>query len=355
MINDFHFGQKPGMRGICSLFLLTAFLAGCVEPIVMDPEESEMPVVVNCALKFSDYDEPVIQKLTLQYAKGKSQKEYLPVGEDATVYMDEMYYSKKERTIQFFHKHDCVWETEESMFKLYRKYVLHIEIPGREPITAETISPPVIDIEVHSEDYEFADAFSVEVRPEQKEWFQNLGLWVTAHEFSGPDNAITDLDYLTTDHPGADGLTLSGKKFSDLSFEGPVEGFYGDFYRDDFQRAQGHIGDYPLYEKFIRIGKPDYEKTFFVYPGPLFSPYFDPHSWINNPAGYAFLHFYILNEDLDKYVRSAIVHLKSVETDLNAIYSIFDDIHSNVNGAYGIFGSYMMKRRYFMKYDYNLE
>ena len=83
------------MKGrILQWVLLTTFLTGCVETIVMDPQEKDRPVAVNCILQGEnrayelwDYTPtPLTQSLTLRYVKGKTEKEYIPV-EDANVSM----------------------------------------------------------------------------------------------------------------------------------------------------------------------------------------------------------------------------------------------------------------------------
>ena len=57
--------------------------AGCVETIVMDPGEENLPVMVNCVLE-AGFGK---QTLYLQYVKGKSRSEYIPI-ENATVRME---------------------------------------------------------------------------------------------------------------------------------------------------------------------------------------------------------------------------------------------------------------------------
>ena len=49
--------------------------AGCVETIVMDPGEEDLPVMVNCVLE-AGFGK---QTLYLQYVKGKSRSEYIPI------------------------------------------------------------------------------------------------------------------------------------------------------------------------------------------------------------------------------------------------------------------------------------
>ena len=76
-------------------FFLTVLLCGCVETIVMDPHEKDLPVAIHCVLT-NPTNEVVIynpaspvstmqkQSMTIKYVKGKSSGDYIPV-EDASV------------------------------------------------------------------------------------------------------------------------------------------------------------------------------------------------------------------------------------------------------------------------------
>ena len=58
------------------------FMTACVETIVMDSGEEDLPVMVNCIMN----TDLKVQTLYLQFVKGKSQKEYIPITE-AKVYV----------------------------------------------------------------------------------------------------------------------------------------------------------------------------------------------------------------------------------------------------------------------------
>lgn len=94
--------------------LLTLILFGCVEPIVLDPGEKDLPVMVYCVLKNNiifDRAEKTVQTLNLMYVKGKGQADYMPVVE-ATVYLEE-----DEKKIPFVYKGGDLWETEAMFIK----------------------------------------------------------------------------------------------------------------------------------------------------------------------------------------------------------------------------------------------
>ena len=110
-------------------------LFGCVEPIVLDPGEKDLPVMVYCVLKNNiilGRAEKTVQTLNLMYVKGKSQADYIPVVE-ATVYLEG-----DEKKIPFAYKGGDLWETEAMFIKSGVEYVLKIEIPGRGLISAKT-------------------------------------------------------------------------------------------------------------------------------------------------------------------------------------------------------------------------
>ena len=67
------------------IFLMIA-LTGCVETIVMGHGEKDLPVMVNCLLT-PDSD---VQTLYLQYVKGKSANDYIPIKE-AKVYVKSFF------------------------------------------------------------------------------------------------------------------------------------------------------------------------------------------------------------------------------------------------------------------------
>ena len=111
-----------------TISLLALLLFGCVEPIVLDPGEKDLPVMVYCVLKNNiifDRAEKTVQTLNLMYVKGKGQADYIPVVE-ATVYLEE-----DEKKIPFVYKGGDLWETEAMFIKRGVEYVLKIEIPRR--------------------------------------------------------------------------------------------------------------------------------------------------------------------------------------------------------------------------------
>lgn len=329
-------------------------VTGCVEPIVMDPEEKDMPIVVNCILSFEsvNYNEPgecENPKLTLQFAKGKAQNEYIPV-EDAVVYLEGKFSTLpfvQVSTIPFVHKGGCNWEIEQNIRLLFdSNYKLVVEIPGKEPIWAETRTPP----EVHFTVSEHKGAIAQEYVFGGSE-FEGLALWATGHIVDElyvlkERDSAKSLDYLVTNHPYADDFNICSKKYSDLSFEGTPHNQCGKYYLDSFNRAKRELSVYPLHEGVLRIGNLEYGKPFFIFPGPLAVPY-DFYGTTGAQA-YSFVEYHFITEDFDKYLRSVYVHNLSIGSDMSSIYSSSNDIYSNIVGGLGVFGSCYNTRAYFL-------
>ena len=334
--------------------LVSVSVNGCVEPIVMDPGEKDLPVVVNCILTFKsvNYNEPGMcenPKLTLQYAKGKSQKEYVPI-EDAVVYLEGKFSSSpiaNVSSIPFVHKGGCNWEIEQDIRILFStSYKLIIEIPGKEPIWAETQTPP----EVQFTFSEHKGAIAQEYIFGGSE-FEGLVLWATGHIVDEPyvlkeRDSAKILDYLVTNHPYADDFNICGKKYSDLSFEGVPHDQCGKYYLDSFNRAKIELSMYPLHEGVLRIGNLEYDKPFFIFPGPLAVPY--DLIGTTGAQAYSFIEYQFVTEDFDKYLRSVYVQNLSIGSDMSYIYSSSNDIYSNIVGGLGIFGSCYNTRAYFL-------
>ena len=340
------------------LILVALLLFGCVEPIVLDPGEKDLPVMVYCVLKNNiilGRAEKTVQTLNLMYVKGKSQADYIPVVE-ATVYLEG-----DEKKIPFAYKGGDLWETEAMFIKSGVEYVLKIEIPGRGLISAktQTIQGSSFDVrrlplgEKREPFYQvFAEFQFWEDAPE------NEAIWVTAGEQTGPSEEDTEqLIYLTTNYPHADGFNIMGKRYSELSFRGTAGSDMGKMYESIFNFAKKEIADYPLYDKFVRIGNFKSEESFFIVPGPLFEPrnqvpvsYFYNGSPEAMPWRYSFLNVYCVPEEYDKYLREVYTKSKSLEHDLTSAYDT-SNLHSNIEGGVGIFTNCDVYKVPFLQHD----
>lgn len=241
------------------------------------------------------------------------------------------------------------------------EYVLKIEIPGRGLISAktQTIQGSSFDVrrlplgEKREPFYQvFAEFQFWEDAPE------NEAIWVTAGEQTGPSEEDTEqLIYLTTNYPHADGFNIMGKRYSELSFRGTAGSDMGKMYESIFNFAKKEIADYPLYDKFVRIGNFKSEESFFIVPGPLFEPrnqvpvsYFYNGSPDAMPWRYSFLNVYCVPEEYDKYLREVYTKSKSLEHDLTSAYDT-SNLHSNIEGGVGIFTNCDVYKVPFLQHD----
>ena len=340
--------------------LLVTFLAGCVETIVMDPQEKDRTVAVHCILQgenraYEDWDykpTPKTQSLTLRYVKGKSEQDFIPV-EDAKVSINYVSGSSStEETLSFSHVGEGRWESDRPIvIEPETDYSLSIDIPGREPIWAKTSSPPrvfikpnvienVFDVEgfyLHS--FRFRAAREQGDSPEGREELKGCSVWVYPQEYVAGE--WKDLDYVVTNNPYADDFNINNMKFSDLEVLGRPADYHpllsaettpAEYYIYCFDGAKMFAPNLPVHEKFVRIDNLEAESYFFLRGGPI---------WFVEPEGFdpnvfrCLCHF--VSKDLDEYLRYVYVHEFGLDHYLTTLYSN-SNTQSNVHGGIGIFG-----------------
>ena len=115
-----------------TIFLLFSALLlwGCMEEIVMDP--GERAVVVECIID----NEDKLQTVHLSYSASVSDNDY-PKVEEADV----------SGSYEFVKAADGVWQAEFEPIE-YAQYTLEVEVPGYGTITAETVFPPKMAIDI---------------------------------------------------------------------------------------------------------------------------------------------------------------------------------------------------------------
>lgn len=331
-------------KSIIALAWMLLFLStGCVETLVMDPGETEPPVVVTCVIRIGRLNRRH-QTVNLQYAKRKSEAEFVPV-EEAEVYM-VAHKQVIEQIIPFVRTGDGLWEADSDFFQADTEYTLHVDVPGRDHIQAETRTPPIVGMD-YSHDETMGHVITLSAS-------EGCALWVTAYEYT-EDNPGTPsrLDYIVTDHPYADGMNRAGIKFSDLSFLGSSVTVEQKMVQASYARAQEHMPDCPVYDGFLRIGNlGDFKDPFFICAGPLHTP---DHKTIAVTNGFfpacSFLQYSVVSKEYDRYLRSAYILNESTDTYLTTVYSGADAIYSNINGGLGIFGACWDNATYFL-YQY---
>ena len=350
--------MRQTMRIIPSVILSSALLiasSSCVETLVMDPGEDNLPVVVSCVLRSAPNSDGMIriydQQLHLFYAKGKSQKESVPIT-DAKVYILGGH-SSRDTVIKFSHAEGTLWKGAGPIMANHG-YALIVEIPGHETISASTITPhPFLAVSgygtmaiLKNDDHEQSDAPNT--RYPHK-------IWIYAHKGIHDDNE-TDKDafkYLYTDCAYADDFNTTGEKYSDMDLSGKVGERYSDMW-NVLKKRQDLLPDVPQHRGFVRIDLPGYYSNgksveerkngffsqiwddFMMIPGPLECP-------ANTIGGMPRTeHFDILSvsEEYDKYLRDVYRKDSKLHHDLTSAYST-DNAYSNIKNGLGIFGSYI--------------
>lgn len=240
------------------------------------------------------------------------------------------------------------------------EYVLKIEIPGRGLISAKTQTVQGSSFDVRLLPFGEEREPFYQVFAEFQFWKdapENETIWVTAGEQTGPSEEDTEqLIYLTTNYTHADGFNITGKRYSELSFRGAAGSDMGKMYESIFNFAKKEIADYPLYDKFVRIGNFKSEESFFIVPGPLFEPRNQVPVFYNDnpeeamPWRYSFLNVYCVPEEYDKYLREVYTKSKSLEHDLTSAYDT-SNLHSNIEGGVGIFTNCDVYKMPFLQHD----
>lgn len=318
---------------VCALSSMIA-LTGCVETIVMDPGEKDLPVMVNCLLT----PDSNVQTLYLQYVKGKSANEYIPIT-DAKVYVTAVFVSRLD-TLHFHYVDENRWESEDDPSKRIsggKHYKLTVEIPGQSAIQAETTSPiayrPALrtDLhEVHSMDYH-SMYYQIEQFPTDKSHIETSPVWVFA---KGKLKTFEQCDeyypFIVTDHPYADDFNINGQKFSDLSFSGDFDGHCMSISWPAFHNMRRMMPELPLHDEYVRIEHLDTNR-FHILAGPIEYPKEgEPHQ--------DHFVFSFVSDEYDEYLRSVYVKNRKTEHDITSIYST-ESVYSNIEGGVGIFGS----------------
>ena len=343
--------------------------AGCVETIVMDPHEKDLPVIVNCVLKQKrgvySSDGSVVQSVRVLYVKGKSTKEYIPI-DNAEVYVKAESDSspKSEKTITFSYTEGGVYETEVPVRILPQmKYTLYVEIPGKETIMAETVSMPEVQLNDHFTEMIISENDGIQTtypiyRFQTSGADGNCALWINAQEYT--PKGLRSLEYLATDHPDTDNFNITGKYLSELYVLGDEEDRSDREMRESLDGLKTIFPDSHLYEKFLHISNLESSDLFFVYGGPTWylnlesqnyygkydSPDpFHPEIKVPWPYNYFFIYgFHIVNKDLDLYLRDVFVHDYKTESYLTALYST-ENTYSNITGGTGIFGCEIIENK----------
>ena len=365
-----------------ALLLLAWLASGCVETIVMDPHEKDLPVVIHCVLS-NPTDKVVFgtdsasvastrqkQTVTIKYAKGKSEKGYTPVEEAVVLINASDSLNGTEGTMRFVYAGDGIWESESAVRILPdTKYTLRVRIPGRDEIRAETVSHPQVSPGLYFPDYylKLSSSEKEELLIKHPFSFNKTSdnpVWVFAQGFT-PDG-WKDLKYIVTDNPYADDFNVIGQHFSGLTILGKqdMDDDTDARLRFVFEKSREFNPDLPLHQGYLRIGKMEDQTPFFMYAGPVWfqnleangyygmydewvsdweidletlerTPIYKKVGWKWNK--YFRFCFHFVNPDLDEYLRSVYLQEEKSTSYLTELYSTANTF-TNIHGGLGIFG-----------------
>lgn len=245
-----------------------------------------------------------------------------------------------EQIIPFVRTADGLWEADSDFFQEDTEYTLHVDVPGRDHIQAETRTPPEVWMS-YSNDKTMGHVISA-AHGYTLSASEGCALWVTAYEYTNDNpGKPSHLDYIVTDHPYADGMNRAGIKFSDLSFLGSADSPEQKKVQASYARAQEHMPDCPVHDGFLRIGNlgNGFKGPFFICAGPLHTPDNKPMMMTIGFQACSFLQYSVVSKEYDRYLRSAYILNESTDSYLTTVYSGADAIYSNINGGLGIFGA----------------
>ena len=251
------------------------------------------------------------------------------------MYVKTSMFSEK---FQFHYVDGNRWESDK-VFPIEggKHYRLTVEIPGREPLQAETTCPVAYrpayftDLhEVHSMD-DHSMYYQIEQFPTDKSHIKTSPVWVFA---KGIHKTLESCDeyypYIVTDHPYADDFNINGHKFSELSFEGDFDGHCMAISWPAFHNMRRMMPELPLHDQFVRIEHLDTSR-FHMLAGPIEYPK------VGEPYQ-DHLVFSFVSDEYDEYLRSVYVKNRKLDHDITRIYST-EGVYSNIEGGVGIFGS----------------
>ena len=326
----------------------------------MDPGTEDLPVVVNCLLRGSTHSAlwtaGYPQHLDLYYAKGKASGVYAPV-ENAEVSLTDAVGTVISR---FVHVSGTRWEADPIPF-LYSgaTYILCVEIPGREMITARTTIPADFSLSgIWGMMYLYEPDYSMGGVPDRsRSPVAPHHLWIFAHKGGPHTENETDEDlyeYLVTDIAYADDFNITGQKFSDLDFSEAPGKVYANYWKQH-RKWQAWKPDLPLHQGFVRIDLPpnyvnprtDAEKEEFMHSdnqfimvcGPQECPMEDD---LLSPLRPDHFDVYSVCDDYDRYLRDVYTRKGKIGHDLTSLYSTAN-VYSNVTNGLGIVGSYVIR------------
>lgn len=316
---------------ILTLLLVLLLVPSCVRDVTMDAME-DPEVVVECVLS----DKP-LQTLYLTYTKGASREKALVLPKASAVLTD---LTEGNEVGRFERVSDGSWQMSYAAIPSHH-YRLDISIPDHEPVWAEQTMPQEPSVEAkwnwwrenlpetnyrHVHGYVFSvDTLNTPV------WFYGIN--------HPEDVASTEemTEILFTDFPEVDGFNELGSSMYDSQSERSLWGcYFGTSTYPDLDGAVGH-------HQYLRFPKREGERTEFLVSGDFRNCLVDPTDFVHSEKRFSELHYFASSEDYDKCLSDCYkMEQISASSNLSDMF-IRDNIHSNINGATGIFGAKVEK------------
>lgn len=317
------------MKKICLFLLLVTALTSCVKDVILDAKEDPL-LAVYCVLKVDS-----VQELKLSYTKSATMAEAPCVTEAIAVLTDLTEGREAGRFVQFA---DSLWQLDYSAIPTH-SYRLEITVPGREPVWAEQTMPAEPPVE--SEKYLFDDIFldGLRITDFTVEGFRYrftvpCTTWIYVNSFD-KEKFVGSLEpweevwvpavELCTDYPYVDDFNLTGKIWERIEERGNK---MLDAIADRY-----HLSGYSIHRDFLRIPAAE-EQT--QYPITIDG---DFRHFTGGGNGHNYIFFAALSDDYDSYLLDAYQQYYAEQSgDLSSIY-LRDNLHGNIHGGIGIFGS----------------
>ena len=378
--------------------IVAAIIPSCVQPLEIEPQWEEPPVIVNCVLKRVGRESLLLlkdeqyttQTVELYYAGATGQAELAKVQEaEVTIYCKD-----RKKAFTFTNEGNGVWSSEFTP-DYDCTYCLEIKIPGRETITAETRVPEEVTvfrdglpisylIRRGDQLIELSDEQAIEliekagfVPPEKEMGGGILGsisgreygfetkhdIYVWIHHNLGCD--------LATDHIYVDDCNVTSRTYDAGLFSTEELSL-----KPSLKSRKGIVPccfGLPLHKGFLRIVNPvGYRRsTPNRYGGLQLKPDIGNTEW-HGPSCYEaipdhhfdrafvilgdftyktreeyaelenleYLEARIVSEELDRYYRDVYSYLNTNNDNIfNMVYSSSESISSNIRNGLGIFGS----------------
>lgn len=357
-------------KSYCIAFILILLLESCVQDLTMDPG-GERELILNCILT-----EDSTQTLSLFYAKGTGELEYVPVT-DASVFIVQKKDENGEKAY-FTYCDDGTWKASFSPQHTVR-YLLKAELPNGKKLSAETTFPE--DVQVTCMARLFSDfppirGFSYEVRKTATRNDYLYDIYPTSlnngpHAYAGPlcqgecrmwirgyESGIgSPLGVsIMTDHAGADDFNLTSLKLSDVLDFSHLENLQ---MRAQYEWMTDYYSNIGVHHTWLHIIQPfDYDNGYkndesdrgiynstkaFILANDYKLTEYGLYTSLREPLDYGRYEFFFVSKEYDNYLTDLYRRDRNMQKSLAYIYDT-QSTYSNIEGGLGVFGAVLCRK-----------